>query len=296
MATDALGNLYFADGNNNAIKEWSPASSQVVTLVSSGLKIPSGIAVDGQGNVYIADFGNNAVKQWSPANQQVTTLVSSQLNGPLGVAVDAQGSVYVADTVNSIIRKLSFGYLSLPASRSEGPQAGTDSVTAQVLPANMPFTVSSDQPWLKITGLANGVIGFSFQANTSVASRAAHITVLGQQVAVTQTGDTPASISKIAGAGQSTPVQQAFATALQVRVKDAAGNGVSGAPVTFTVTPDATGASGTFNTSPSMPILTNASGFATAPVLNANNITGTFTVTASVGGLTTIFGLTITAQ
>jgi hypothetical protein len=52
-------------------------------------------------------------------------------------------------------------------------------------------------------------------------------------------------ISIAAGNNQSTPVNQAFAAALQVRVKDAAGNGVSGVAVTFKVTPGSNGASGT---------------------------------------------------
>jgi hypothetical protein len=35
-------------------------------------------------------------------------------------------------------------------------------VTAQVLPASIPLTATSNQSWLTITGIAGGVIGFSF--------------------------------------------------------------------------------------------------------------------------------------
>ena len=66
--------------DNNAIKEWTAANSNVTTLVSSGLTDPYGVAVDGAGNVYIADSGNNAIKKWTAANNNVTTLVSSGLN------------------------------------------------------------------------------------------------------------------------------------------------------------------------------------------------------------------------
>ena len=52
---DGSGNVYIADTNNNAIKEYNASTQQVTTLVSSGLNTPKGVAVDGSGNVYIAD-------------------------------------------------------------------------------------------------------------------------------------------------------------------------------------------------------------------------------------------------
>jgi hypothetical protein len=75
-----------------------------------------------------------------------------------------------------------------------------------------------------------------------------------------------------------------------VRVTDAIGLPISGVAVTFTVTPSAGGASGTFATTPPMPILTNANGSATAPTLTASDIPGTFSVKASAGTLSAIFG------
>ena len=47
--------------------EWNVASSNVTTLVSSGLTHPVGVAVDGAGNVYIADHGSPAIKKWNAA-------------------------------------------------------------------------------------------------------------------------------------------------------------------------------------------------------------------------------------
>ncbi len=136
VAVDAQDNVYFADSKNNAIKEWSGTGKPVSTLVSAGLNAPAGVAVDGDGNVYIADTGNNAIKQWNPASQQVTALVSTGLKAPGGVAVDGQGNVYIADSSDSAIKKFSAIYLSLgTTSRNEGPQAGTDSIPVQVLPA-----------------------------------------------------------------------------------------------------------------------------------------------------------------
>jgi sugar lactone lactonase YvrE len=296
VAVDVQGNVYFADSKNNAIKLWSAAGGQVSTLVSSGLNNPHGVAVDGDGNVYIADTNNNAIKEWNPASQLVRRLVSTGLKSPSGVAVDGQANVYIADTSDNAIKKYTAVYLSLGAtSRNEGAPAGTDSVPVQVLPASTPLTATSKQPWLTITGTGGGAIGFSFSANTSVGSRTAQITVLGQVVTVTQSGDTPASITKIAGNNQTTSVGNAFATALEVRVIDAKGNGILGASVTFAVVPGTNGASGTFASSPPMPIVTGAGGYAAAPALTANSIPGSFTVTASVGSRTTVFSLSITS-
>jgi streptogramin lyase len=297
VALDALGNVYIAASENNAVKVWNAVSAQLTSLVASGLNSPNGVAVDGDGNVYIADSGDNKVKQWNAATQKVTTLVSTGLNSPNGVAVDAQGNPYIADTNDKAVKELTPAYLWLSAtSLTEGSQAGTDAVTAQVLPAGAPLTATSNETWLAITGTAGGTIGFSFTANTSANSRTAAIKVDGSPATVTQSGDAVAGIAKTAGTGQTTSIGQAFATDLQVKVKDAAGHPVKGAAVTFAAVPGATGASGTFNTSPPMPIVTNASGLATAPTLTANNTAGAFTVSATVEGLTATFSLTIAAQ
>ena len=293
VAVDALGNLYFADSGHNAVKEWVVASGQVTALVSSGLLDPTGLAVDGQGNVYISDTGDNAVKEWSAGSQQVAALVSAGLNSPAGTAVDSLGNVYIADTNNNAVKKLTLAYVALSAfSRIEGAAAGTDSVTAQVLPTGTPLTATSDQSWLTITGVAGGSISFLFQANTSAVSRIAHIAVLGAQVTVTQSADTPANFTAYSGNGQSTPPGQSLGTPLEVFLTDASGYPIQGAPVTFTVTPGSNGASGAFGSSSTATTNTNASGLATAPALTANAIAGSFTVTASTGTLSVTFTVT----
>src|SRR5262249_46535516 len=45
-----------------------------VTLVSSGLHQPGGVAVDAVGNVFIADTLNHALKEWHAAPGTVSTL------------------------------------------------------------------------------------------------------------------------------------------------------------------------------------------------------------------------------
>jgi sugar lactone lactonase YvrE len=190
LAVDISGNVYIADSLHYAVKEWSPAAQQVASLVSSGLNYPTGISVDGSGNVYIADHQGNAIREWSASTQQLTTLVSSGLFGPGDVAVDGSGNVYIADTGNSAIKELPYAFVG-PPSLTEPASAGTDSLLP-VLPATTSLTgvyaPTSDSNWLTIGTIANGVVGFSFAASTSASPRVAHITLLGQQVTVTQNG------------------------------------------------------------------------------------------------------------
>ncbi len=62
VAVDASGNVYVADGGNNAVKE-IPANGGAPVTLASGFLDPKGVAVDAAGNVYVADSGNNAVKE-----------------------------------------------------------------------------------------------------------------------------------------------------------------------------------------------------------------------------------------
>jgi hypothetical protein len=76
----------------------------------------------------------------------------------------------------------------------------------------------------------------------------------------------------------------------QVRVTDAYGNVLEGVAVTFTVQANtSTGAGGVFNNAQSIVnLLTSRRGVAGAPKLHANGRAGTFTVEASVEGLSDI--------
>ena len=186
VAVDAAGNVYIADYSNNAIRKWTAANNTLTTLVSSGLNWPNGVAVDGSGNVYIADTFNGAIKKWTAANNTVTTLVSSGLNRPESIAVDRAGNVYIPDSYNNAVKELPRAFVD-PTVKSEGPVAGSDVLpvmlpaTANLLP---PFSPSTDQPWLNVTGLNNGIVSFAF--GPTVSNRTANITILGQNIPVTQ--------------------------------------------------------------------------------------------------------------
>jgi len=171
-AVDAAGNLYVADGNNNRIREVSPAGT-ITTVAGNGVQGFSGdggpatgaslsgaygVAVDAAGNLYIADSNNKRIRKVSPSGIISTVAgngawvfsgdggpaTSASLYRPSGVAVDAAGNLYIADGGNYRIRKVSpVGIITTVAGNgSEGFSGDGGSATAASL--GKPYGVAVD--------------------------------------------------------------------------------------------------------------------------------------------------------
>ncbi len=100
---------------------------------------------------------------------------------------DGAGNIYFDDYYNPALYELPCAFVDSTA-KTEPSATGSD-VLPPVLPSTEnllpPFAPASDQAWLTIGGVTNGVVSFSFTANTGSA-RTAHITLLGQSIPVTQ--------------------------------------------------------------------------------------------------------------
>jgi hypothetical protein len=106
---------------------------------------------------------------------------------------------------------------------------------------------------------------------------------------------TPTGVQASAGSGQSAAPSTAFAIPLVVSVTDSSGAAVPGATVTFTA--PGWGASGAFaDGTPTAKSTTDVSGEAAAPTFTANGIAGTYTVTATVAGVTASAGFSLANQ
>jgi Secretion system C-terminal sorting domain len=132
LAIDAIGNVYFSDGN--VIRKVS-TSGIISTFAGNGIDgssgdggpstaaelfTPTGIAFDKIGNLYICDQQENVIRKVSPAGI-ISTIAgttigfsgdggqatNAQLKWPTGIAVDDSGNIFFADFYNDVIRKIS---------------------------------------------------------------------------------------------------------------------------------------------------------------------------------------------
>ncbi len=185
LAVDAAGNVYFFA--NGAVSKWTAASNTITTLINSGISVILGLAVDGAGNVYLTDRDYMNIKKWTAASNTVSTLMQFSLNAMYGgVAVDGAGNLYYPYFlgVSYTIYELPRAFVDMTP-KFESAGAGSDTLSP-VLPVNAPIFPGSgtDQPWITITNLANGMVSFAFSSTTS--NRTAHISLLGQSIFVTQ--------------------------------------------------------------------------------------------------------------
>jgi sugar lactone lactonase YvrE len=163
IGSDAQGNLYVADSDNDTIRKVTPAGL-VTTLAgapgvagsadgigaSARFNAPAAIAVDASGNVYVADYGNNTIRKVTQAGS-VSTLAGSPGNPgpsgdsadgtgasagffhPAGLAVDATGNIYVADAGNGTIRKVTAAGVVTTIAGVVGVAGSTDGTGAGAL-------------------------------------------------------------------------------------------------------------------------------------------------------------------
>ena len=184
--------------------------------------------------------------------------------------------------------------------------------TLAISPSGASLTQGQSQQFTAtVTGTTNTYVNWSMNPSVGTLSTGGYYTAPSsvttlQTIVITATSQADGSLVKsvnvvlnpfttvaaTAGTPQSASISTAFATALQVTVKNTANNPVSGVTVTFTA--PGSGASATFSGSLTATATTNSSGVATAPALTANTIAGNYTVTASATGATTPTSFSLT--
>jgi len=186
VAVDVGGNVYIADYCADAIWKWT-ASASVLNKLITGINAPFGVAVDGSGNVYFNNYAPGCAVMKLSASDGSLAIVNTGTYIPYIMAVDTYGNLYIAelDAVD-LIWELQNVMIDLTPKVENGTN-GTDSLTILPNSANLNniFAPQTDEAWLTITGITNGVIKFSFPATTN-AGRTAHISLFDETIAVTQ--------------------------------------------------------------------------------------------------------------
>jgi gliding motility-associated-like protein len=180
ITTDAAGNVYVADQDNNLIRKITPAGV-VTTYAGSGAVgsvngAPSsasfmgtaGIAVDGGGNLYLSDSyamirkiaPGGVVSTYAGSTAQGNTngpANQATFNNPLGLALDAAGNLYVAENANRVIRKIATdGSVSTFAGTG---QSGSGNGPRNSATFNIPFALAFDADGnLYVSDAGNGLI------------------------------------------------------------------------------------------------------------------------------------------
>ena len=158
VAVDSHGNFFFADSDNNLIREVPAGTEVMLTVAGNGvqgdtgdggpalaaeLDQPDGIAVDSSGDIFFSQFSDNVVREVSAATGEITTVAgngskgsggnggpasSAQLDEPAGLAVDSHGNLFIADSENFVIREVSAATGKISIVAGNGTDAEGDSV------------------------------------------------------------------------------------------------------------------------------------------------------------------------
>lgn len=115
VGTDAAGDVYVCDTNNDRIQRYSSTGAFLSQwgLLDSGngqFNGPRSVCVDGPGGVYVVDGNNNRIQKFTSSGGYITQwgalgTGNGQFDSPAGIAVDAANNVYVADYSNHRIQK-----------------------------------------------------------------------------------------------------------------------------------------------------------------------------------------------
>ncbi|WP_263382548.1 Ig-like domain repeat protein [Granulicella arctica] len=167
VVTDAAGNMYISDTNNNRIRRVDAATQLITTLAggefpgysgdngpgtASTLNGPTALAIDGAGNLFIADSGNFVVRMLNTISGVITTVAgggqgalgdggparSATLATVKGLAIDAQHNLLIADSGNNCIRRVNLATGIISRFAGSGQQ-GTDGDHGPALAAQFAY-------------------------------------------------------------------------------------------------------------------------------------------------------------
>lgn len=135
VATDAAGNLYIADAQNNVVRV---VNNQQTAITIAKVSIPAGAIATVAGTGQLCNASLISCGYGKAA-------ISAQLALPSAVAVDAAGNIYIADSLNSVISVINAqsGLLTIVAGDGGFNYAGDGGPATQAT-LDAPFGVTLD--------------------------------------------------------------------------------------------------------------------------------------------------------
>jgi len=292
LAILASGEYSETDNCGTALADGASCTVNITVTPATTGAVTGTVAISGGGV-----FATAALSIKTPREAVGYTSASSISN--VGVV-----ATFATTNGNTTASQLAFGTTPTPVVAAGG-NAGS-SITVLEDDSNGNPVSATDTITLTVTGpggfsktytatASGGIASFNLSGNALTAAGGYTYTVsIGPNTSIKPAAagvmvnvGPAASVTAAAGSGQRALTNAAFATPLQVIVKDAYGNPVSGATVTFAV--PSTGASAGLS---SGSVKSNSAGTASVTAI-ANTSAGAYTVTATVSGLTTAsFSLT----
>src|SRR5271156_4686364 len=143
---DAAGNLYFADAQDNRVREVNTTGT-ITTIAGGGpdgnapigcaagtytgdggpavdstLNCPAGLDIDANGNLYVSDTNNNVIRKIDTGTPRIITTIAgtgtpghtgdgglaakATLNSPLRISTNGAGNLFISDSGNNVIRRV----------------------------------------------------------------------------------------------------------------------------------------------------------------------------------------------
>ncbi len=196
---------------------------------------------------------------------------------------DTTATVKVGAPLTIVTTVLANGSVNATYSQTLSANGGTAPLTWALTSGTLPTGLTLNPATGQITGTPTATVtNTPLTFKVTDASFPAQTATTNLILTISSGGPSAASIAATKGTPQSAPVNTAFSILLVAMVKDAMGNPLSGAVVTF-LAPSG-GATGTFATGISATAATDVTGAASA-VFTANSVAGAYSVLASVSGV-----------
>jgi sugar lactone lactonase YvrE len=211
VVVDSAGNIYIADVGNFRVRRVS--TGNIITTVagngalgfsgdggpatSAMISSPRAIAIDSTGALLIADSDNQRIRKVG-LDGVIRTVIgtgtegasgddgppaAATLRAPRGMAVDPDGHLFLADLGNNKVRVATQAVCTfnlVPSFRSYVSSGGTGGFEVFTT-GDCSWIARSEATWILLTnsgrGTGNGVVFFSFTANTSTQARSGRIVV-----------------------------------------------------------------------------------------------------------------------